>query len=508
MRKMSIHAATGLALLLLVRLGGAALAIELNAAFNSINSPDIEAYIDILADDTFEGREAGSRGGRAAGVYLAQQFQQRGLKPAGDRGAYFQEFDGVYRNILGVIDGSDPSLRRQFVLVGAHYDHVGYGNRKNSLGPIGYIHNGADDNASGVAGLLEVVEAFKALGEPPKRSVLFALWDGEEKALLGSKHWTNHPTAPIDDVVCAFNVDMIGRMRDRRVEVYGTRTARGLRKLISRQNQATDLVLDFKWDIKANSDHHSFYTKAVPFLMIHTGLHKDFHRPTDDPDKINFEGTEQATKLLFLLALELANRPEVSVFRDRCRHEATANLAQLERPLPARPPRLGVWWESRSGERSGLYLSRVLPDSPAERAGLRVGDRLVRFGGRLIEDEDSLRIDVLAERSPTTMVVERADGESSELPVELAGEPLRLGISWREDVAEPGTLILSQVVSGSAAHLAGLRVADRIYAVEGREILDGSEFLRLLPELPGPFELQIERRGQLKTVTVDPPPAE
>jgi len=167
-----------------------------------------------------------------------------------------------------------------------------------------------------------------------------------------------------------------------------------------------------------------------------------------------------------------------------------------------------VWWESRSGERSGLYLSRVLPDSPAERAGLRVGDRLVRFGGRLIEDEDSLRKDVLAERSPTTMVVERADGESSELPVELAGEPLRLGISWREDEAEPGTLILSQVVSGSAAHLAGLQVADRIYAVEGQEILDGSEFLRLSPELPGPFELQIERRGQLKTVTVDPPTAE
>lgn len=506
MRKISVHATIALVLLPLGWLDAPARAVELNAAFNSIDSPDIRAYIGVLADDAYEGREAGTRGGRAAAVYLVERFRELGLKPAGDHGAYYQEFDGAYRNLLGVIDGGDPVMRRQFVVVGAHYDHVGYGTRKNSLGPIGYIHNGADDNASGVAGLLEVVDAFKALAEPPKRSVIFALWDGEEKGLLGSKHWIRHPTVPSGDVAFAVNADMIGRMRNRRVEIHGTRSASGLRRLVAFQNQNTHLMLDFVWDIKRNSDHHSFYAAGIPFLLFHTGVHEDFHRPSDDAYKINYEGTEQVTKLLFSVVFEIANQPKTHAFRTQCRHETSNDLKELERALPPRPPRLGVWWKEGSGERSGLYLSGVAPDLPAQRAGLRVGDRLLRFGGRLIKDEDALRKDVLAARSPANIVVERADGETKELLVELDGEPLRLGISWREDEAEPGTLILSQVVPGSAAHLAGLQVADRIYEVDGREFRDGDEFCQLLSELPNSFEVLVERRGQLRTVTLNLPP--
>ncbi len=505
MRRISVHAAIGLALLSLARLDVAALAIELNAAFNSINSPDIRAYIDVLADDSYEGREAGTRGGRAAGAYLVERFQRLGLKPAGDRGAYFQEFQGAYRNILGVIDGGDPVLRGQYVVVSAHYDHVGYGTSKSSRGPIGYVHNGADDNASGVAGLLEVVEAFKALGEPPQRSIIFALWDGEEKGLLGSKHWISNPTVPRGDIAFAINVDMIGRLRKHRVEIHGTRSASGLRRLVTRQNQNTQLALDFVWDTKKNSDHHSFYVAGIPFLLLHTGVHEDFHRPSDDAHKINHGGAEQVTKLLFSVAFELANQPNVRAFRDQCRREASSDLKKLERALSPRPPRLGIWWERRGGEQPGLYLSRVLPDLPADRAGLRVGDRLLRFDGRPIDDEDSLRKDVLAARSPASIVVERAIGETQELSAELDGEPMRLGISWREDEAEPGTLILSRVVSGSAAQLAGLRVADRIYEVDGLEFRDGNEFLQLLSELPDSLELLIERRGQLRTVTLNLP---
>jgi hypothetical protein len=509
MRKILLCAAVGLSLLSLARLDGPVLAVELNAAFNSIDSPDIRAYIDVLAGDAYEGREAGTRGGRAAGIYLGERFQELDLKPAGENGTYFQEFGSGYRNILGVIDGGDPAMSGQVVVVSAHYDHVGYGTRKSSRGPIGYIHNGADDNASGVAGLLEVAEAFKALGEPPKRSVVFALWDGEEKGLLGSRHWISEPTVPRDGIAFAINVDMIGRMRNRRVEIHGTRSANGLRRLVANRNQITNLTLDFLWDTKKkSSDHHSFYTAGIPFLMLHTGLHEDFHRPSDDADKINHEGAEQVTKLLFSIALEIANQPKLHAFRSQCRREAASDRRKLESALPPRPPRLGVWWERRTGERPGLYLTRILPDLPAERAGLRVGDRLVRFDGRPIEDEDMLRKDVLAAQSPATVVVERAVGETQELSVELDGEPLRLGISWREDEAEPGTLILSRVVPGSAAHLAGLQVGDRIYEIDGRDFGDDSEFLHLLSELPDSFGLLVERRGQLRTVTLDLPPVD
>jgi acetylornithine deacetylase/succinyl-diaminopimelate desuccinylase-like protein len=149
-------------------------------ACNTITSSELQRHVDVLADDSFEGREAGSRGGQAAGGYLVQYFEQNGLAGAGVDGSYFQPFGNGCRNILGMIRGSDPELQDEVIIIGAHYDHVGYGTRRNSFGPLGYIHNGADDNASGTAALLEVMQAFSKLPEPPRRTVVFAAWDGEE----------------------------------------------------------------------------------------------------------------------------------------------------------------------------------------------------------------------------------------------------------------------------------------------------------------------------------------
>src|SRR5207247_2064991 len=117
-------------------------------------------HVSFLADDVLEGRETGSRGGRAAGGYLAEQLRKTGLTPMGDSGSYFQAFGSGSRNLLGLVEGSDPDLKHDVIVIGAHYDHVGYGNRRNSYGPFGYIHNGADDNASGVSALLELADAF------------------------------------------------------------------------------------------------------------------------------------------------------------------------------------------------------------------------------------------------------------------------------------------------------------------------------------------------------------
>ncbi len=258
---------------------------DLAAAAQSISADDLQQVVNYLADDAFEGREAGSRGGRAAGSYIELQLEKKHLHGAAEEGRFFQEFGAGSRNILARLDGSSPELKQQTIIVSAHYDHVGYGKPTNSFGPIGYIHKGADDNASGIAGLLALTEAMGHLPRHPRRSVLFALWDGEEQGLLGSRYWLEHPTVPLAQVPILVNMDMIGRLRSSRVEIYGTRTAPGLRELLSRDNDGLNLLLDFHWEMRADSDHYSFFEHGIPDLLIHTGLHADYHRPSDTADK-------------------------------------------------------------------------------------------------------------------------------------------------------------------------------------------------------------------------------
>jgi hypothetical protein len=480
-------------------------AAEFLTALASIRGPDVQAIVDVLANDQFKGREAGSRGGSAAGEYLASQFQKRGLRGAGDHGGYAQIFRGNCRNLLGILEGRDPNLKNQFVMIGAHYDHVGYGAPRNSRGPVGYIHPGADDNASGVAGLLETVEAFKLLDDAPRRSLLFALWDAEEQGLWGSKHWLANPTVPPDKLAIVLNADMIGRMQDRQLKVFGTRTSCGLRRLVSSRNQNIDLFLEFVWDMKEDSDHHPFFGRGIPVLMFHTGLHEDYHRPGDKAERINQEGTEQASRLLFSVAHEVANRPVLGGFRASSRFESSVECARLEQSLPPAAPRFGVQWSNRTGLSGGFYVTEVVPGTPAERLEIRPGDRLLQFAHRDIESDGQLRAAILTTRSPVALVIQREDQEPLSLTVDLAGEPMRLGVSWREDDAEPGTLVLARVTYGSPAALAGLQVGDRIYQVAGHDFRNAAEFQQLLEHALSPWELLVERRGRVRTVTVNAP---
>ncbi|MFV1966811.1 MAG: M20/M25/M40 family metallo-hydrolase, partial [Pirellulaceae bacterium] len=420
-------------------------------ALNSIRAGELQAHVNVLADDQLEGREAGSSGGQAAGNYLAQHFSSAGLRGGGDDDSYFQMFDRGFRNVIGILEGSDPELKREYVLLGAHYDHVGYGNRSNSYGPTGHIHNGADDNASGTAGILETIDAFSGLPTPPRRSVVFVLWDGEEKGLLGSKHFLEHPTIPLQQLVFAVNVDMIGRLRNQRLMIFGSRTGWGLRRLVSTRNDTDDVLLDFSWEMKPNSDHFPFYSRGFPILMFHTDLHDDLHRPSDDADKINSAGMQDVTRLLLEVIYELADREKLSGFREACRQESKSGREGLEWPLPPTPPRLGIRWKNGPIE-NGVVLSAVESGSPADKAGLRVGDRLVQFDHHPITDATQFHLHVLAASSLITALVQReGEAEPREVSVPLAGKPTRLGIAWREDDAEPKTVILSRVVPGSPA---------------------------------------------------------
>jgi hypothetical protein len=481
----------------------------LAAALNTITTDELRSHVEYLAGDTFEGREAGARGGRAAGVYVEEYFSRHHLTPAGAKGSYYQPFGSGHRNILGLLEGSDPELREEVILVGAHYDHVGYGNAQNSNGPVGYIHNGADDNASGIAGLLETIEALTSLPQAPRRSILFVAWDAEEKGLLGSYYWLEHPTIPLDRVVLAINSDMIGRLRKQRLEMYGTRTTAGLRELIARQNVDQNILIDFTWEMKDDSDHWPFFIRNIPSIMFHTGLHDDYHRPSDDPERVNNDGMYDVTRLLVRTVDAAADAPVLNDFRPRSRNEGNSQRVAAEAPLAPPPGRLGIDLGGEDGEVGRVWVDRVRPGSPAAAAGLRAGDRLFEINGQEIQNIDQLIALVWLAPEESRLAIERAgaDPELFELPIRLKGPPIRLGISWREDPAEPQAVTINRVIRLSPADRAGLRVADRVYSVNGQRFANADSLKQLLDQIPGgPCEFEIERQGQVSTVTLDLPP--
>ena len=478
-------------------------AIEADArttALDSITVDEVQRHVNVLADDTFEGREAGSRGNRAAGLYIIEELKKYGL-PGGAGGTYYQT--GPQSNsILAIAEGSDPKLKNEVILVGGHYDHVGYGSLRNSHGPIGYIHNGADDNASGVAALLEVAQAVSRLPVRPRRTILFAFWDGEEKGLWGSKYWIEHPTVPLANVKLAINVDMVGRLRHSKLTVYGARTAPGLRRIVSRQNDPA-LRLDFDWDIKGDSDHYSFFSRNLPILMLHTGLHDDYHRPSDDVEKINNDGLKEISRLMFGIVVELAEAPKLGRFRSQSRLESNFVRRGAEVSLPAPPGRLGLRWDEAQAREGSIVVRAITPSSPADRAGLRAGDRIVTFAGREVHDPRQFRLLVLAAENPVPVTIQR-EGEAAPLDValELSGTPVRLGVSWRVDEAEPGCVIVNRLTPGSPADMAGLRAGDRIHRISGHDFTTGDEFRELAGSLPDPLVLEVETGGQVRALSI------
>ncbi|HID21234.1 MAG TPA: M20/M25/M40 family metallo-hydrolase, partial [Planctomycetaceae bacterium] len=441
-------------------------------------------------------------GGHAAAEYLAERLRTADVRPGGVDGGFFQDFGDGYRNVLAVLSGRDPKAKKEFVIVGAHFDHVGYGTWRNSRGPIGYVHNGADDNASGVAGLLEVIEAFDVLGIRPRRSILFAFWDAEEKGLLGSEHWLQSPTVPLERVRLVITADMIGRLRDQTLTVFGTRTGAGLRRFVSEQNRGINLRLVFPWDMKRDSDHYAFFEYRLPSLLLHTGLHDDYHRPSDDVERLNLGGMETIGRLLFRLVWAAADADALPLFREDSFQENSAWQDQVEAVPEPPPDRLGVRCKQERAPDGSVEVAEVIPGSPAEQAGLLPGDRIVRFAGRPVARYPDFRTLLVTAPSPAELVVHRPEREMPlHLRVELLGEPLRVGIVWRTDEAEPRSVILSQVVPGSPADLAGLQPRDRIYRVSGRDF-QPDEFFKLVTETPSPLQLLIERDGRIRSVRV------
>lgn len=493
---------TLLVCLLVVR---SASAIELAArmaAKNSVTADEIAAHAGALANDTFEGREAGSRGGRAAAGYLVEQFEKIGLHPAGTGDGYTQTFHNSMRNLIGKLPGSDPELSEEVILIGAHYDHVGYGTRSNSFGPLGKIHNGADDNASGVSALLEAAQAMKLLNGSQRRTILFCLWDGEEKGLLGSHHWLTQPTVPRSAIRCAVNLDMVGRLRNDTAEVYGIRTARDLRRIISQANGPDGPALDFMWKMQEDSDHYNFYRYGIPTLMFHTGKHDDYHRPSDDVEKLNTAGVQRITRLMVDLAIDLADADTLPGFRNESGREGRdeRDRKSLEQPLNDAPDRLGLTWLDGDAGAHGVTVASVYRRRAAMLAGIGVGDRIVAWNGKAITSEAQFQQLISSEADPVTLaVIPRGGTVPRDVKVTLDGDPVRVGLTWIRDDAEPRCVLVKRVFPASAADRAGLRPVDRIYAINDVEFSTDEEFESLLQK-SGKLQLTVERNGKMLTL--------
>jgi hypothetical protein len=298
-------------------------------------------------------------------------------------------------NVVGILDGSDPVLKNEVIVIGAHYDHLGRGGEGSLATREGDIHHGADDNASGVAGMLELARIFSADRKNLKRTLVFIAFSGEEEGLLGSNFYVNHPLAPLDKTVAMINMDMIGRMKDNKLIIGGVGTAKEWREMVGAVNltlcgiavvngqtvasrdPSNQFALTLNEDGYGPSDHSSFYAKQIPVLFFFTGTHDDYHKPSDTADKINYK--DEACILSFVgdivHSVDVnAQRPAYTVATTQSQGRSMGFRVYLG-TIP-----------NYAESNDGLRLDGVREDSPASKAGLKAGDRITRMAGREVRN--------------------------------------------------------------------------------------------------------------------------
>ncbi len=343
----------------------------------------VRKHITYLASDAMEGRAPGTKGEKMAQEYIVQVFKSYGLKPAGSK-KYFQPFDytershahhaegkGIERkgtNVIGYLDNKADKT----IVIGAHYDHLGNEDGRGSslaADPNGQIHNGADDNASGVAGLLELARIFSQNNKNENVNFLFMAYSAEEAGLIGSKFYTQNPVKPLNQVLCMLNMDMIGRLRDstRSLIIGGVGTSPVWIPLVKKLNSEFELKFDTAG--MGPSDHASFYLKDIPVLHFFSGTHSDYHKPSDDIEKINFPGEVNILNYIVKVVDSCARIPSIPFTKTKSN----------ERKMTAFKVTLGIMADYSFGG-PGVKVDGVSPDKPAEKAGILAGDLIMKIG--------------------------------------------------------------------------------------------------------------------------------
>lgn len=399
----------------------------------SADSTRLRADIAWLADDARDGRGTGTAGNDSAAAWIARRFAALGLAPAGGPCAtpdgclqgYAQPFvarsiarqragrpwELPSRNVAGLVRGTDPALRDEYVVVGAHYDHLG----RDTAGALdadagAVVRNGADDNASGTAAVLEL--ARLAARRPMRRSIVFVLFSGEELGLLGSAWYADHPPQPLAATLAMLNFDMVGRLDRDQLQVFGTATADEWPALLERLNAAAGFRLTASGDGFGRSDHSSFYAKGLPVLHFFSGTHADYHRASDDAERTNAPGAARIVDYAAAVLRAVADGPRLTF------KKAPEPVAQA--PRASRGAYLGSIPDMAAGDATGLRLTGVRAGSPADQAGLRADDVIVEFGGMPVKDLYGYT-DAIAAHAPgdTVTVVVRRAGQRLPLTVVL-----------------------------------------------------------------------------------------
>ena len=374
----------------------------LDAAKALVTPELLKKHASYLADDALEGRAAGYPGNDKAADYVAGVFKAAGLKPVGDEGGFFQKFKvgtRETRNVVGLLEGTDPALKEEIVVVGAHYDHVGTADQRD-YGRLGggrgedKIWNGADDNGSGTTTLLGLVRAFGEGGLRAKRSLVFIGFSGEEAGLIGSAFYCRKPHGSIDKHVYMLNLDMVGRNPHKPIELHGVGSAEGgvLRKIAERAVGASGLKATLNDGVKlvgGDSDHSSFRDKKVPYSFFFSGFHADYHRPSDTADKLAYDNMVLVAKTSIDILLDVANLEERPRFVGQAGPRFT--IPNLEDPQGPPPRRLGVTVQELDDAecdalglvagQGGLRVDLVQGKTAAEAAGMKAGDVLLEVAG-------------------------------------------------------------------------------------------------------------------------------
>lgn len=382
----------------------------------------IQEDVTFLAADNLEGRQTGSDGEKAAGEYIAERFKKLGLLPKGTDG-YYQEFtfkpktdphqqvnytvkDGdstiTGTNIIGYVNNNVDKT----VIIGAHYDHLGYGAEGSLHRGDTAIHNGADDNASGVALLLNL--AYRLKDTLQKNNYVFIAFSGEEMGLLGSNYYVKNPTIDSSAMNYMINMDMVGRLKkDSTLAVYGVGTSPIFKQTITAHNEKFKLIE--KESGVGPSDHTSFYLNNTPVLHFFTGQHEDYHKPGDDSEKLNYSGMETIANYIFAIVGDLDDNGKLAFRKTKNESEE----------VPRFKVTLGVIPDYMF-DGKGMRIDGVSENKPAQKAGLKKGDIVIQLGDIEIKDMMSYMkaLSKFEKGSETTVKVDR-NGKELEAPIKF-----------------------------------------------------------------------------------------
>ncbi len=404
------------------RVGFCVLLLFLVSCKTAVEQPSLKEDVAFLASDALKGRATGSTDEIEAATYLAKRLESMGYDSKGGAGTYFQTFtfknkrdphqeiqyvsagDGTITgtNVMGFWDNEAEKT----IVLGAHYDHLGMGGEGSLYRGEPEIHNGADDNASGVAAILKLAHHLK--DSLTATNIMVQFYSGEELGLLGSNYFCKNPTIDLEKVSYMINLDMVGRLReDKTLSISGVGTSPIWKQTLNANNNGFKLVLNESG--VGPSDHTSFYLQDIPALHFFTGQHEDYHRPTDDADKLNYDGMAQLVAYLTSVCMDLDKGSKLAFKKTK---NESGEVPRFKVGLGVIPDYLF--------DGKGMRIDGISEDKPAQKAGLQKGDVVIQLGDSTVTDMMSyMRALSSFEKGDATKAVIDRDGEKIEVEIQF-----------------------------------------------------------------------------------------